>query len=181
MVIPKEDDMNARELRAKQQPLKMQYREDPRTALATLHAKGRLHQDRVAVQIISDADGREVGLHPATGGDGSFVCSGDLVLEALAACAGVTLLAVATAMDIRIKDGTVRAEGDLDFRGTLGVAKDVPVGFKAIRLQFDLDTEAEDKQVATLMRLTERYCVVHQTLSHAPDLSVSGGRRKKGA
>ena len=171
--------MNARELRAKQQPLKRQYREDPPTAMATLHAKGCLHQDRVAVQIISDAVGREVGLHPATGGDGSFACSGDLVLEALAACAGVTLLAVATAMDIPIKSGTVKAEGDLDFRGTLGVAKDVPVGFQTIRLHFDLDTEAEERQMETLLRLTERYCVVHQTLSHAPDLSVSGERRKK--
>lgn len=172
--------MNARELRAKQQPLKRQYRENPPTAMATLHAKGRLHQDRVAVQIISDAVGREVGLHPATGGDGSFACSGDLVLEALAACAGVTLLAVATAMDIPIKSGTVKAEGDLDFRGTLGVAKDVPVGFQAVRLHFDLDTEAGERQMETLLRLTERYCVVHQTLSHAPELSVSGERRKKG-
>ena len=172
--------MNAQELRAKQQPLKKQYRDDPHTALYTLHAEGRLHQERIAVQIVSEAAGREVGLHPATGGDGSFACSGDLVLEALAACAGVTLLAVATAMDIRIKDGTVKAEGDLDFRGTLGVAKDVPVGFQAVRLHFDLDTEAEDQQVATLMRLTERYCVVHQTLSHALGLSVSGERRKSG-
>ena len=109
--------MNAQELRAKQQPLKRQYRENPNTAMATLHAEGRLHQERIAVEILSDAAGREVGLHPATGGDGSFACSGDLVLEALAACAGVTLLAVATAMDIHIHAGTVRAEGDLDFRG----------------------------------------------------------------
>jgi uncharacterized OsmC-like protein len=164
--------MNAQELRAKQQPLKKQYREDPHAAMFTLHAKGRLHQDRIAVQILSEGAGREVGLHPATGGDGSFACSGDMVLEALAACAGVTLLAVATAMDIRIKDGFVRAEGDLDFRGTLGVARDVAVGFKAIRLRFDLDTDAEEKQIATLIRLTERYCVVHQTLSGAPDMTV---------
>jgi len=165
--------MNARELRDKQQPLKKQYREDPRSALYILHVEGRLHQDRIAVQIPSQAAGREVGLHPATGGDGSFACSGDMVLEALAACAGVTLLAVATAMDIRIKDGIVKAEGDLDFRGTLGVARDVPVGFQAIRLHFDLDTDADAKQKATLLKLTERYCVVHQTLSRSPALSIT--------
>ena len=169
--------MNAQELRDKQQPLKKRYRETPQSALHVLHAEGRLHQDRIAVQISSASAGREVGLHPATGGDGSLACSGDMVLEALAACAGVTLLAVATAMDIRIKDGRVRAEGDLDFRGTLGVARDVPVGFKAIRLQFDLATDAEEKQLATLMRLTERYCVVHQTLSRPPGLSLSYQRQ----
>ena len=117
--------MNAQELRDKQQPLKKQYRENPKSALYLLHAEGRLHQDRIAVKILSGAAGKEVGLHPATGGDGSFACSGDMVLEALTACAGVTLLAVATAMDIHIRDGTVKAEGDLDFRGTLGVARDV--------------------------------------------------------
>jgi len=165
--------MNAQKLREKQQPLKRKFRQNPESALYVLHAEGRLHQDRIAVQISSEGVGREVGLHPATGGDGSFACSGDMVLEALAACAGVTLLAVATAMEIRIKDGLVKAEGDLDFRGTLGVARDVPVGFKAIRLQFDLDSDADEKQLATLMRLTERYCVVHQTLSHGPDLTIS--------
>jgi uncharacterized OsmC-like protein len=164
--------MDAKSLRAKQQPLKKRYREAPQSALHVLHAEGRLHQERIAVQILFNADGREVGLHPATGGDGSFACSGDMLLEALAACAGVTLLAVATAMDIRIEDGVVRAEGDLDFRGTLGVARDVPVGFKAVRLWFGLESEADDKQLGTLMRLTERYCVVHQTLRHSPDLSV---------
>lgn len=164
--------MDAKSLRAKQQPLKKRYREEPQSALYVLHAQGRLHQDRIAVQIISNGDGREVGLHPATGGDGGFACSGDMLLEALAACAGVTLLAVATAMDIRIKNGVVRAEGDLDFRGTLGVARDVPVGFKAVRLRFDLESEADDKQMETLMRLTERYCVVHQTLGRSPDLNV---------
>jgi uncharacterized OsmC-like protein len=169
--------MNAQELRDKQQPLKKQYRENPGSALYVLHAEGRLHQDRIAVRMSSAAEGREVGLHPATGGDGSFACSGDMVLAALAACAGVTLLAVATAMDLRIKDGIVKAEGDLDFRGTLGVARDVPVGFKAIRLQFDLDTDAEDKQLATLMRLTERYCVVRQTLNGTAGLSLSYERR----
>jgi uncharacterized OsmC-like protein len=165
--------MNAQELRDKQQPLKKQYRENPESALYVLHAEGRLHQDRIAVQMSSASDGREVGLHPATGGDGSFACSGDMVLEALAACAGVTLLAVATAMEIRVKDGLVKAEGDLDFRGTLGVARDVPVGFKAIRLKFDLDTDADDKQLATLMRLTERYCVVRQTLNGSTDMSLT--------
>lgn len=169
--------MNAQELRDKQQPLKKQYRENPKSALYLLHAEGRLHQDRIAVKILSGAAGKEVGLHPATGGDGSFACSGDMVLEALAACAGVTLLAVATAMDIRIKDGRVRAEGDLDFRGTLGVARDVPVGFKAIRLHFDLETDADDRQVTTLIRLTERYCVVHQTLSVSPRLALSYHRQ----
>jgi uncharacterized OsmC-like protein len=169
--------MNAQELRDKQQPLKKQYRENPGSALYVLHAEGRLHQDRIAVRMSSAAEGREVGLHPATGGDGSFACSGDMVLAALAACAGVTLLAVATAMDLRIKDGIVKAEGDLDFRGTLGVARDVPVGFKAIRLQFDLDTDAEDKQLATLMRLTERYCVVRQTLNGTAGMSLSYERR----
>jgi uncharacterized OsmC-like protein len=165
--------MNAQELRDKQQPLKKQYRENPESALYVLHAEGRLHQDRIAVQMSSASDGREVGLHPATGGDGSFACSGDMVLEALAACAGVTLLAVATAMEIRVKDGLVKAEGDLDFRGTLGVARDVPVGFKAIRLKFDLDTDADDKQLATLMRLTERYCVVRQTLNGSTEMSLT--------
>jgi len=165
--------MDAQELRNKQQPLKRQYRENPESARYVLHAEGRLYQERIAVQLHSDKMGREVGLHPATGGDGSFACSGDMVLEALAACAGVTLLAVATAMEIRIKDGTVKAEGDLDFRGTLGVARDVPVGFKAIRLQFDLATDADEKQMATLMRLTERYCVVRQTLNGSADVSLS--------
>jgi len=165
--------MNAQELRDKQQPLKKQYRENPESALYILHAKGRLHQDRIAVAMSSSVNGREVGLHPAAGGDGSFACSGDMVLEALAACAGVTLLAVATAMGIRIDDGYVSAEGDLDFRGTLGVARDVPVGFKAVRLQFDLDTDAHEKQLASLFRLTERYCVVHQTLSGSPGMSLS--------
>jgi uncharacterized OsmC-like protein len=169
--------MNAQELRDKQQPLKKQYRENPGSALYVLHAEGRLHQDRIAVRMSSAAEGREVGLHPATGGDGSFACSGDMVLAALAACAGVTLLAVATAMDLRINDGIVKAEGDLDFRGTLGVARDVAVGFKAIRLQFDLDTDAEDKQLATLMRLTERYCVVRQTLNGTAGMSLSYERR----
>ena len=169
--------MDAQELRDKQQPLKKQYRENPGSALYVLHAEGRLHQERIAVRMRSENKGREVGLHPATGGDGSFACSGDMVLEALAACAGVTLLAVATAMDIRIKDGFVRAEGELDFRGTLGVARDVPVGFKTIRLQFDLATDAEEKQLATLLRLTERYCVVHQTLSRSPGLSLSYQRQ----
>jgi uncharacterized OsmC-like protein len=165
--------MDAQELRDKQQPLKKQYRENPESALYVLHAEGRLHQERIAVAMSSSVNGREVGLHPATGGDGSFACSGDMVLEALAACAGVTLLAVATAMGIRIKDGTVKAEGDLDFRGTLGVARDVPVGFKAIRLQFDLAADADEKQMATLMRLTERYCVVRQTLNGSADVSLS--------
>jgi uncharacterized OsmC-like protein len=173
--------MNAQELRAAQMPLKKRYKEDPHTAMVTLRAQGRLNQNRVSVQLQSGLGRVEAGLHPATGGDGSLACSGDMLLEALAACAGVTLGAVATAMGIRIKDGTVSAEGDLDFRGTLGVDREAPIGFKAIRLHFDLDTDADTHQMATLMRLTERYCVVHSTLSHPPDLSVDYEQRNHSA
>ena len=171
--------MNAKELRAAQMPLKKQYLKEPRAAVYTLQAHGRLNPNRISVQIQSGAGRVEAGLHPATGGDGSFACSGDMLLEALAGCAGVTLGAVATAMGIQIKEGQVTAEGELDFRGTLGVDKKAPVGFKEIRLRFDLDTDADAKQLETLMRLTERYCVVHQTLSRPPSLSVGYERRSR--
>ena len=163
--------MNAEELRALQAPLKTQYREHPETALITLRAEGRLSEN-ITCKIETGKARVEAGLHPATGGDGLSACSADMLLEALVGCAGVTLRAVATAMGIGLRDGTIRAEGDLDFRGTLGVSKDVPVGFKQIRLHFDLETDATEDQLATLIRLTERYCVVYQTLSHPAKINV---------
>jgi len=163
--------MSADELRSLQAPLKAQYRERPETALVTLSAEGRVGED-ITCKIESGKARVAAGLHPATGGDGQSACSADMLLEALVGCAGVTLRAVATALNIPLRSATVRAEGDLDFRGTLGVSKDVPVGFKQIRLQFDLDTDATKEQVATLLRLTERYCVVYQTLSHPAEISV---------
>jgi len=163
--------MTADELRSLQAPLKAQYRERPETALVTLRAEGRVGEN-MTCKIETGKARVEAGLHPATGGDGQSACSADMLLEALVGCAGVTLRAVATALGISLRDATIRAEGDLDFRGTLGVSKDVPVGFKQIRLNFDLDTDATDEQIATLLRLTERYCVVYQTLSHPADISV---------
>ena len=163
--------MTADELRSLQAPLKTQYRERPETGLVTLHAQGRLGEN-VTCKIETGKARVEAGLHPATGGDGSSACSADMLLEALVGCAGVTLSAVATALGIPLRDATIRAEGDLDFRGTLGVSKDVPVGFKQIRLNFNLDTDATEEQLATLIRLTERYCVVYQTLSHPAEISV---------
>ena len=163
--------MNAEELRSLQAPLKERYRQQPQTALITLRAAGRLGEG-VTCKIETGKAPVEAGLHPATGGDGLSACSGDMLLEALVGCAGVTLSAVATALGIRLRDATVRAEGDLDFRGTLGVSKDVPVGFRQIRLQFDLDTDASEEQLATLLRLTERYCVVYQTLSRPAKIDV---------
>ena len=163
--------MNADELRSLQAPLKAQYRERPETASVTLRAEGRVGEN-MTCKIETGKARAEAGLHPATGGDGQSACSADMLLEALVGCAGVTLSAVATALGISLRDATIRAEGDLDFRGTLGVSKDVPVGFKNIRLHFDLDTDASEEQIATLIRLTERYCVVYQTLSHAPEISV---------
>ena len=156
--------MDAEELRSLQAPIKEQYRERPETALVTLRAEGRIGEG-VTCKVETGKALVEAGLHPATGGDGLSACSGDMLLEALVGCAGVTLRAVATALNIELRDATVRAEGDLDFRGTLGVSKDVPVGFQQIRLQFDLDTDASEEQIATLLRLTERYCVVYQTLN----------------
>ena len=163
--------MNAEELRSLQAPVKERYRQQPETALVTLRAEGRLGEG-VVCKIETGKSLVEAGLHPATGGDGLSACSGDMLLEALVGCAGVTLNAVATALGIRLRDATVRAEGDLDFRGTLGVSKDVPVGFQQIRLQFDLDTDASEEQLATLLRLTERYCVVYQTLSRPAKIDV---------
>jgi uncharacterized OsmC-like protein len=169
--------MNADELKALQAPLKEQYKADPGSALITLRAAGRA-TDGVACKIETGRALVEAGLHPATGGDGSFVCSGDMLLEALVACAGVTLRAVATSIGVELRDATVTAEGDLDFRGTLGVVKDVPVGFQRIRLAFALTTNASDEQLATLIRLTERYCVVYQTLNRPPQISVSRSSTK---
>jgi uncharacterized OsmC-like protein len=154
-----------------QAPLKECYRSDPTSAVVTLKADGELDGSGVACRVRTATALAEAGLHPATGGDGTQLCSGDMLLEALVACAGVTLRAVATALGLEVA-GTVHAEGDLDFRGTLGVAKDAPVGFRDIRLSFDLDTTADAEQVATLMKLTERYCVVLQTLVSSPSTSV---------
>jgi uncharacterized OsmC-like protein len=163
--------MNADELRSLQAPLKAQYRESPDTALVTLHAEGHVGEN-VTCKIETGKARVETGLHPATGGDGQSACSADMLLEALVGCAGVTLSGVATALNIPLRGATIKAEGDLDFRGTLGVSKDVPVGFKDIRLNFDLNTDATDEQVATLIRLAERYCVVYQTLSRPANISV---------
>ncbi len=155
--------MNADELRNLQAPLKEQYREDPGSALITLRATGTVGEG-ISCKLDTGRAMVEAGLHPATGGNGMLACSGDLLLEALVACAGVTLSAVATAIGVAINGGTIRAEGDLDFRGTLGVSKETPVGFKNIRLSFDLNTETTPEQLQSLAKLTERYCVVYQTL-----------------
>ena len=165
--------MDSAGLRALQAPLKARYREHPEEAMVTLRARASLDDSAIACKVETGRALVEAGLHPATGGDGLAACSGDMLLEALAACAGVTLRAVATALEIPIRSGTVHVEGDLDFRGTLGVAKDQPVGFKEIRLRFDLDTQAPADQVAKLLSLTERYCVVYQTLHRPPALKFS--------
>jgi uncharacterized OsmC-like protein len=157
-------------LKAVQGPLKEKYRDDPAAAVITLRAEGRA--SGLCCKVETGKAMVEAGLHPATGGDGTAACSGDMLLEALVACAGVTLRAVATAIGVDIADARIRAEGDLDVRGTLGVAKDAPVGFRDIRLQFELDTNASDEQLATLLKLTERYCVVLQTLRAAPPVSA---------
>ena len=164
--------MKADELKATQAPLKERYRETPSAALITLRAKGKLGEG-VTCKIETGKALVAAGLHPATGGNGLSACSGDMLLEALVACAGVTLNAVATAIGVVIRSGSVEAEGDLDFRGTLGVAKDAPVGFQRIRLHFDLDTDASEDQLSTLLRLTERYCVVFQTLRKSPEVTLS--------
>jgi len=169
--------MDAEELRAIQTPLKERYRAEPAAALVTLRARGQLGAESVTCRVETGKALVEEGLHPATGGDGRAACSGDLLLEALVACAGVTLKAVATALALPLVGGTVSAEGDLDFRGTLGVTKDVPVGFRAIRLQFDLDTDASPQQLDYLLRLTERYCVVYQTLQHPGNVTLSVSTR----
>jgi uncharacterized OsmC-like protein len=164
--------MKTEELRALQTPIKERYKAQPDAALITLKAQGRLGEG-VTCSVETGRALATAGLHPATGGDGLSACSGDMLLEALVACAGVTLNAVATAIGVVVRSGTVRAEGDLDFRGTLGVAKDAPVGFQRVRLDFDLDTDASEEQLATLIRLTERYCVVFQTLRQSPEVAVS--------
>ncbi len=164
--------MNADELRSLQAPIKEHYRQQPETASITLRAEGRIGEG-LTCNVETGKALVEAGLHPATGGNGLSACSGDMLLESLVACAGVTLRAVATALDIPLRDATIRAEGDLDFRGTLAVSKEVPVGFQQIRLRLDLDTDANAEQVATLLRLTERYCVVYQTLARPPKIEIS--------
>jgi uncharacterized OsmC-like protein len=165
--------MNADELRSLQAPLKARYKEEPAEAQVTLRAQGTLGPENITCKVETGRALVEAGLHPATGGDGLAACSGDMLLEALVACAGVTLRAVATALGMTVRGGTVTAEGDLDFRGTLGVSKEVPVGFRSIRLRFDLDTDATPEQRETLLKLTERYCVVYQSLKTPPALAVS--------
>jgi uncharacterized OsmC-like protein len=164
--------MDAAELRAMQAPIKERYKTDPKSAVITLKAKGTLDDANIACKVETGRALAVAGLHPATGGSGLELCSGDMLLEALVACAGVTIKAVATALAIPLKSGTVSAEGDLDFRGTLGVAKDAPVGFSAIRLRFELDTDAAPDQLAKLIELTERYCVIYQTLRHPPAIAL---------
>jgi uncharacterized OsmC-like protein len=165
--------MEAQELRDLQAPLKQQYRDDPTRALVTLRASGSLDGSGVSCRVDTARAMVEAGLHPATGGTGLQACSGDMLLEALAACAGVTLRAVATSLEIPVRGGTVQVEGDLDFRGTLGVSKEAAVGFQAIRVRFDLDTDGTEEQLATLLKLTERYCVVLQTLKSPLQVTAS--------
>ena len=167
--------MNAQELRALQAPIKDKYKLDPQAAVVTLRAEGRIGEG-IACRVDTGRALVEAGLHPASGGSGLQACSGDMLLEALVACAGVTLKAVATALGIDLKDARVHAEGDLDFRGTLGVAKDAPVGFREIRLRFELDTDAPAEQQKKLLELTERYCVVLQTLRNAPPVLAAAAR-----
>ena len=167
--------MNAAQLKALQAPIKERYKKDPAAAVVTLRAQGRIGEG-IACRVDTGKALVEAGLHPASGGSGLQACSGDMLLEALVACAGVTLKAVATALGIELKDASVTAEGDLDFRGTLGVAKDAPVGFRDIRLKFDLDAEASDEQLRKLLELTERYCVVLQTIRSSPPVAASVSR-----
>ncbi|MBR1217070.1 OsmC family protein [Bradyrhizobium sp. U87765 SZCCT0131] len=169
--------MDSTELRAMQAPIKDRYRADPKAAFITLRAQGSLESEGIACKIETGRAAAAIaGLHPATGGSGLELCSGDMLLEALVACAGVTLKSVATAIDVPLKSGHVSAEGDLDFRGTLGVDKEAPVGFAAIRLKFDVDTDAPQDKLDQLLKLTERYCVVYQTIKHGPPVTVSLAR-----
>ena len=165
--------MDATALKAMQAPLKEAYRGDAAQALITLRARGSIDDQSIACKVETGRALAVAGLHPATGGDGTLACSGDMLLEALVACAGVTLRAVATALGIELRDARVVAEGDLDFRGTLGVAKEAPVGFRAIRLNFNLDTDEPQERIDSLIKLTERYCVVFQTINSKPELTVS--------
>jgi uncharacterized OsmC-like protein len=164
--------VNADELKSLQAPLKERYKAEPAAAVITLRAQGRASEG-ITCKVETGRALVTAGLHPATGGDGTLACSGDMLLEALVACAGVTLRAVATAIGVELRDAMITADGDLDFRGTLGVARDARVGFTAIRLNFDLDTDATEEQIATLLKLTERYCVVYQTLRQSPEVVVS--------
>jgi len=168
--------MDATALRAMQAPLKDRYKSDPQSAYVTLKARGTLDDAHIACKVETGRALAVAGLHPATGGSGLELCSGDMLLEALVACAGVTLKAVATALDIALKSATVSAEGDLDFRGTLGVAKDAPVGFAQIRLRFDVDTDVPQEKLDSLLKLTERYCVVYQTIRSGPPIEVKLAR-----
>ena len=168
--------MDANELRAMQAPIKDKYKSDAASAMITLKAKGTLDDTSIACKVETGRALAVAGLHPATGGSGMELCSGDMLLEALVACAGVTVKAVATALEIPLKSGKVSAEGDLDFRGTLGVAKDAPVGFAQIRLRFDLDTDAPQEKLDQLLKLTERYCVVYQTIKSGPQVDVKMAR-----
>jgi uncharacterized OsmC-like protein len=168
--------MESTTLRAMQAPLKERYKADPKSAYITLKAKGTLDAAQIACKVETGRALAVAGLHPATGGSGLELCSGDMLLEALVACAGVTLKAVATALDIPLKSGTVSAEGDLDFRGTLGVAKEAPVGFAQIRLRFDVESESSQEKLDQLLKLTERYCVVYQTLRSGPPIEVKLSR-----
>jgi uncharacterized OsmC-like protein len=168
--------MDAAGLRALQAPIKERYKTDPKAAVITLKAHGTLDDSNIACRVETGRALAVAGLHPATGGSGLELCSGDMLLEALVACAGVTLKAVATAIDVSLKSAAVSAEGDLDFRGTLGVAKDAPVGFAQIRLRFDVDTDAPQEKLDQLLKLTERYCVVYRTISNGPPVEVSLSR-----
>jgi uncharacterized OsmC-like protein len=170
--------VNAAELKSLQAPVKERYRDQPKTALVTLRAEGKIGQG-ITCKVQTGKALIEAGLHQATGGSGLSVCSGDMLLESLVACAGVTLRAVATALEIPLRDATIHAEGDLDFRGTLGVSKETPVGFQNIRLRFELDTDATQEQIATLLKLTERYCVVYQTLGRSPKMEISNSVRAR--
>ncbi|MDH3317156.1 MAG: OsmC family protein [Gammaproteobacteria bacterium] len=169
--------MKAEDLKALQAPLKSAYRDNPPSAVITLDAEGVLGEENISCKVDTGKALVEAGLHPATGGDGSFACSGDMLLQALVACAGVTLKAVATALGIELRGGKVRAEGDLDFRGTLGVDKSAPVGFSDIRLKFQLDSDASEEQLESLLKLTERYCVVFQTLKNSPNIKLAPLRK----
>jgi uncharacterized OsmC-like protein len=168
--------MDADALRAMQAPIKARYKDAPEAAVITLRAQGELDESKIACKLETGRAIVEAGLHPATGGSGMELCSGDMLLEALVACAGVTMKAVATALEIPLRKGIVRAEGDLDFRGTLGVDREAPVGFRAIRLAFDIDTDAPQEKIDSLLKLTERYCVVFQTINRKPELTVSVNR-----
>jgi uncharacterized OsmC-like protein len=177
MTGAEENSMDAAGLRALQAPIKERYKADPKAGLITLRAKGTLDDSNIACKVETGRALAVAGLHPATGGSGMELCSGDMLLEALVACAGVTLKAVATAIDVPLKSGVVSAEGDLDFRGTLGVAKEAPVGFAQIRLRFDVDTDAPQDKLDQLLKLTERYCVVYQTIKSGPPVEVSMKRK----